>query len=1011
MKLKFFFAVIALAIIVNAAPVAAQWIQQSARPQPRSLSGIEWVSADHAFIAGSSMTLMETLDGGATWRKINLTAGNTTSPLYNVYFKDTNNGFAFGNSSTTGPDVYSTIDGGQNWTRVTSFPLGGSWRQMDFVSANIGFMGANGSIVRTMDGGATWQIRADYTNSPVVYGMDFRDKNVGLIGGTLVPPSGGATNPGIFKTTDGGATWVRKYTQSANDVVWLNDTTAVAASASILRSTDAGETWSVLSNDIATGLDDLELLPDGTLVGVSATGNAWRRTNGGANWTQTLRGLGALPADWAVGFFDNQTGAIVGQGGFIYKTTDGGATWKMLNSGIGGVEFMDIEMFNDADGLAVGSNGYFVRTSNGGNFWETDRLFVTGVVLFRNENLQAVSIVDSDFAVAAGHDGVVYKTFDKGLTWQSIGFPNLPGEYFINDVKFVNRNVGYVTGNRPYIAQSTYKTIDGGASWQLLNLNIGHTIDFIGENKGWIVNAGGSGYRTEDGGATWQQMILPNQGFSPTISKIDFINENEGWAIGWYGYAAHTIDGGRTWQLENIAADDQHILGLHVLSPNEAFAVGVYANQGPVYLYHTNDAGATWRKFAMPVQYSLSGVFASPSRKIWASGYDGEILNNQNFTASAPALLLTVNPTRAPGGNTVQGVVSIASPAPEGGTVVNLSSANTSLVTVPSSVTIPAGATEARFAVSTQTVSATQPAPRITLTASKPGNTDTAVLVLAPRTNSKSNFDFDGDGKADISIFRPSSGEWWISKSSNGGNYAAQFGNSNDKIVPADFTGDGKTDVAIFRPSTGEWFVIRSQDGSFYSFPFGASGDIPAPADFDGDGKADAAVFRPLNSTWYITKSSGGTTTQQFGANGDVPVPADYDADGKADIAVYCVARGEWWLNRSTAGLIAYQFGNSSDKPVAGDYTGDGKADLAVFRPTTREWFVLRSENTSYFSFPFGADGDLPAPADYDGDGKTDAAVFRSSNSAWFVLKSTGGNLIQTFGQSGDNPVPAAFVP
>ncbi|MGC2234563.1 MAG: hypothetical protein WA584_00195, partial [Pyrinomonadaceae bacterium] len=78
-------------------------------------------------------------------------------------------------------------------------------------------------------------------------------------------------------------------------------------------------------------------------------------------------------------------------------------------------------------------------------------------------------------------------------------------------------------------------------------------------------------------------------------------------------------------------------------------------------------------------------------------------------------------------------------------------------------------------------------------------------------------FDFDGDGKTDISIFRPSVGEWWYSRSIDGGNAAFRFGNSSDKLVPADYTGDGKTDVTIFRPSTGEWFILRSEDGSYYS--------------------------------------------------------------------------------------------------------------------------------------------------------------------------------------------------
>jgi uncharacterized delta-60 repeat protein len=291
------------------------------------------------------------------------------------------------------------------------------------------------------------------------------------------------------------------------------------------------------------------------------------------------------------------------------------------------------------------------------------------------------------------------------------------------------------------------------------------------------------------------------------------------------------------------------------------------------------------------------------------------------------------------------------------------------------------------------------------------GISNLGVARLLNNAASLKMFDFDGDGKTDLSIFRPTAGEWWYLRSSDNQNRAFQFGSSSDKIVPADFTGDGKTDVAIFRPSTGEWFVLRSEDNSFYSFPFGTTGDIPAPADFDADGKTDATVFRPSNSTWYISKSSGGTIIQQFGQSGDVPVVADYDGDGKADIAIYRVSLGEWWIQRSTLGLIAFQFGNSADKPVQGDYTGDGKADVALFRPSTSEWFILRSENQSYYSFAFGANGDIPAPGDYDGDGRVDATVFRPSTATWYAQRTTAGILIQSFGQSGDIPVPNAFVP
>jgi uncharacterized delta-60 repeat protein len=279
-------------------------------------------------------------------------------------------------------------------------------------------------------------------------------------------------------------------------------------------------------------------------------------------------------------------------------------------------------------------------------------------------------------------------------------------------------------------------------------------------------------------------------------------------------------------------------------------------------------------------------------------------------------------------------------------------------------------------------------------------------------STNKGVFDFDGDGKTDISIFRPSNGEWWINQSTSGATIAAQFGSSNDKAVPADFTGGGKTDIAFFRPASGEWFILRSEDASFLSFPFGALGDVPVVGDFDADGKADPTIYRPSTNEWFILKSTGGTTILTFGTTGDLPVAADYDGDSKTDIAIFRPADGSWWYLRSSDNQFrVFSFGVSTDKPVPADYTGDGKADIAVFRPVTGEWFFQRSEDNSYYSLPFGAAGDIPAPGDYDGDGRFETAVFRRATANWYVQRSSAGLLIQQFGLATDTPVPSVFVP
>lgn len=269
---------------------------------------------------------------------------------------------------------------------------------------------------------------------------------------------------------------------------------------------------------------------------------------------------------------------------------------------------------------------------------------------------------------------------------------------------------------------------------------------------------------------------------------------------------------------------------------------------------------------------------------------------------------------------------------------------------------------------------------------------------------------FDGDSGADLVTWNPATGDWksaskidnffqhnMVVKTFNWG-----LGSLGDIPALGDFDGDGKTDYSVYRNSTGTWYIYQSSNSSWLVLNFGLAGDIPIPSDYNGGGKTDLAVFRPSDGNWYIFY----TETQQFsvihfGANGDKPVPEDYDGDGKTDIGVYRPSDGNWYyLKSSDSNAVILHWGISTDKPLPADYDGDGKADIAVYRGG--DWYILRSSNNAFSFIHWGNSTDFPMPFYENGD-VAKLLLYRSSNRIWYSFGSSNSAI--EFGQSGFVPI------
>jgi len=233
---------------------------------------------------------------------------------------------------TTGGGVFKTTNGGEDWAPVTDRYFGGTIGAIAVSESNPDVVYVGGGeypirgnvshgdgVYKTTDGGKTWiyvglvetrhisKIRVHPRNPDVVY--------VGAFG----PVFGPSPSRGVFKSVDGGRSWER--------ILFRNDSTGVIDL--VMDPNDP--------NTLYAGLWQAGRTPWQLISGGAGSG-LFKTTNGGRTWTEITRnpglprgiignvGITVSPAN------SNRLFAIIeAEDGGVYRSDDAGDTWTKTN--------------------------------------------------------------------------------------------------------------------------------------------------------------------------------------------------------------------------------------------------------------------------------------------------------------------------------------------------------------------------------------------------------------------------------------------------------------------------------------------------------------------------------------------------------------------------------------------------------------------------------------------------------------------------------------------------------
>jgi photosystem II stability/assembly factor-like uncharacterized protein len=287
---------------------------------------------------------------------------------------------------------------------------------------------------------------------------------------------------------------------------------------------------------------------------------------------------------------------------------------------------------------ASGSEGAVYKTENRGRTWEKVVIPDTEHLDFRDVEVLSKDIVVI-MSAGEGNRSSIFRTADGGASWDEV-FANASEEGFYDGLAFWDGKQG-ILGGDPVAGEMFFaKTVDGGESWQRIDpdllppLNEAETGGFAASgshlavrgNSVWIssVFAGSRISFSRDRGVTWSVVSTPIVQHERTqgIFSLAFFDEMTGVAVG--GDFAREADGA-----DNVILTDDGGLTWRFARNFPVFQSSVrylsrdnLVSVGPAAGYYSDDGGERWQQIDGNGYHSLS-VAADGS--VWAAGQGGRV--------------------------------------------------------------------------------------------------------------------------------------------------------------------------------------------------------------------------------------------------------------------------------------------------------------------------------------------------------------------------------------------------